>query len=101
MEGNNIVSQGIEQLGVRTFNQSEMAFSILGLLAPEIIAASQRHPLWADMTGGMLFIENMKATISEIRSQITEQAEITKAIKTDFQLDEALLVNSQGRPIKV
>jgi 3-oxoacyl-ACP reductase-like protein len=30
MEGNNMVAQGVEQLGMRTFSQSEMAYTILG-----------------------------------------------------------------------
>jgi 3-oxoacyl-ACP reductase-like protein len=34
MEGNNMVAQGVEQLGMRTFSQSEMAYTILGNALP-------------------------------------------------------------------
>ena len=45
MSGNNIVAEGVEAYGVRTFSQQEMAFNLLGLMAPTIVDLCQSEPV--------------------------------------------------------
>lgn len=45
MAGNNLVAEGIEKLGARTFSTHEMAFSLVGLLHPLLIAKSLHEPI--------------------------------------------------------
>ena len=53
MNANNIIAEGIEKMGVRTFSQKEMAFNLLGLLIPEVVNLCQRSPVMADWNGGL------------------------------------------------
>lgn len=49
----NMVAQGLETYGARTFSAKEMAFNILGLAHPLLFSATQVEPIWADLNGGM------------------------------------------------
>ena len=60
MSANNIVAEGLEKLGVRTFSTQEMAFNLLGLMHPAIARLAQYSPVWADLNGGLDKIANVK-----------------------------------------
>jgi 3-oxoacyl-ACP reductase-like protein/malonyl CoA-acyl carrier protein transacylase/acyl dehydratase len=47
MNATNIVAEGIEKHGVRTFSAKEMAFNILGLMHPTLAGITSVEPLWA------------------------------------------------------
>jgi len=80
MGGNNIVAQGIEKYGVRTFSQQEMAFNLLGLMAPAIVKLCQQEPVFADLNGGLQFLPDSKGIMTKLRKEITETSETRKAV---------------------
>jgi fatty acid synthase subunit alpha len=80
MAGNNIVAEGIEKYGVRTFSQQEMAFNLLGLMAPPIVNLCQIEPVWADLNGGFQYIPNLKDLMTDLRKEYMATSEIRKAV---------------------
>ncbi|KAI1513834.1 fatty acid synthase [Pyrenophora tritici-repentis] len=80
MGANNIVAEGIEKYGVRTFSQQEMAFNLLGLMAPAIVNLCQVEPVWADLNGGFQYIPNLKDLMTDLRKELTETSDIRKAV---------------------
>ncbi|KAJ2001606.1 fatty acid synthase alpha subunit Lsd1, partial [Coemansia thaxteri] len=87
MNVNNIVAEGVEKLGVRTFSTKEMAFNILGLMHPTISALAQSEPVWADLNGGFQFIPDLKEATTRLRASIRESSEIKRAVAADSSLD--------------
>jgi fatty acid synthase subunit alpha len=94
MAGNNIVAEGIERYGVRTFSQEEMAFNILGLIAQPIVNLCQSEPVWADLNGGFQYIPNLKELTTRLRKEYTETAEIRKAVVQETSI-ESKIVNGE------
>ncbi|KAJ5056902.1 hypothetical protein J3E74DRAFT_467806 [Bipolaris maydis] len=80
MGANNIVAEGIEKYGVRTFSQQEMAFNLLGLMAPPIVNLCQVEPVWADLNGGFQYIPNLKDLMTDLRKELTETSDIRRAV---------------------
>ncbi|KAF2204996.1 hypothetical protein GQ43DRAFT_477755 [Delitschia confertaspora ATCC 74209] len=80
MAGNNIVAEGIEKYGVRTFSQQEMAFNLLGLMAPQVVNLCQVEPVWADLNGGFQYIPNLKDLMTDLRKEYTETSEVRRAV---------------------
>nr|CCA25392.1 FAS2_PENPA Fatty acid synthase subunit alpha putati [Albugo laibachii Nc14]CCA25465.1 fatty acid synthase alphasubunit putative [Albugo laibachii Nc14] len=80
MSGNNVVAEGVEKLGVRTFSTVEMGFNLSALLHPLIAEAASESPLWVDLTGGMAQIQNLKDVVDDIRSSIMKQSKLNAAI---------------------
>src|SRR5690606_30813301 len=72
MGGNNTIAEGLEKYGVRTFSQQEMAFNIIGLMAPAIVNLCQIEPVFADLNGGLQFIPNLKEVSSQLRQGLKE-----------------------------
>ncbi|KAF2097561.1 fatty acid synthase-like protein [Rhizodiscina lignyota] len=91
MAGNNIVAEGIERYGVRTFSQQEMAFNLLGLMAPPIVNLCQNEPVWADLNGGFQYLPNLKDLTSQLRKEFTETAEIRKAVVKETSLENQIV----------
>ncbi|RHZ19227.1 hypothetical protein DYB37_003435 [Aphanomyces astaci] len=87
MAGNNIVSAGIEQLGVRTFSQIEMAFNLTSILHPRMVAAAAKAPLWIDLGGGMAQLHDLKVQTDRIRAAITDESKIRRASVDDRKKD--------------
>ncbi|KAL5115075.1 beta subunit of fatty acid synthetase [Pleosporales sp. CAS-2024a] len=80
MSANNIVAEGIEKYGVRTFSQQEMAFNILGLMAPPIVNLCQIEPVWADLNGGFQYIPNLKDLMGDLRKELMETSDVRRAV---------------------
>ncbi|GAM42217.1 fatty acid synthase alpha subunit [Talaromyces pinophilus] len=80
MSANNMVAEGVEKLGVRTFSQQEMAFNLLGLMAPAIVNLCQTEPVFADLNGGLQFIPDLKDLMSKLRSEIMETSAVRQAV---------------------
>jgi len=80
MGANNLVAEGCERYGVRTFSQQEMAFNLLGLMSPSIVNLCQVEPVWADLNGGFQYLPNLKDLMSNLRKEITETSELRKAV---------------------
>ena len=67
MSANNIVAEGIEKLGARTFSQTETAFNIIGLLHPKIVQLSLEEPVIADLNGGLQFVKDLNTIVYDLR----------------------------------
>ena len=91
MSANNIIAEGIEKLGVRTFSQKEMAFNILGLLTPEIVQLCQEEPVMADLNGGLQFIDNLKDFTSKLRTDLLETADIRRAVSIESAIEQKVV----------
>ncbi|TPX18964.1 uncharacterized protein E0L32_011357 [Thyridium curvatum] len=96
MSSNDIVAEGIEEFGVRTFSQEEMAAHILGLMSPTMVSVCQEEPIIADLMGGMDRVEEFGATVSKIRAELMATSEIRRAIHQDKELD-LQVANSRPR----
>ena len=91
MSANNIVAEGIEKYGVRTFSQQEMAFNLLGLMAPQIANLCQLEPVWADLNGGFQYIPNLKDLMTELRKDFNETSEIRKAVVKETAIENKVV----------
>lgn len=91
MSGNNIIAEGIEAFGVRTFSQQEMAFNILGLMAPTVVDLCQSEPVFADLNGGFQFIPNLNETMTKLRKDIMETSEIRKAVSKETAIENTIV----------
>lgn len=91
MGGNNIVAQGVEKFGVRTFSQQEMAFNLLGLMSPSIANLCQEEPVFADLNGGLQFLDNLKDLMTKLRKDITETSEIRKAVTRETAVENKIV----------
>lgn len=87
MSANNIIAEGIEKAGVRTFSQKEMAFNLLGLLIPEVVGLCQKSPVMADLNGGLQYLTDLKNFTAKLRSELTETSEIRKAVSIETALE--------------
>ncbi|KAI8145418.1 fatty acid synthase [Fennellomyces sp. T-0311] len=87
MSANNMVAEGLEKLGVRTFSATEMSFNILGLMHPSIVELCQVEPVWADLNGGLHFVPELQKITGQLRVQIRETAEVRKAVDAENALD--------------
>lgn len=91
MAGNNIVAEGVEAYGVRTFSQQEMAFNLLGLMAPSIVDLCQSEPVFADLNGGLQFIPNLNATMMRLRKEIMETSEVRRAVTKETAIENTIV----------
>ncbi|KAI7904710.1 fatty acid synthase [Cokeromyces recurvatus] len=96
MNANNMVAEGVEALGVRTFSTVEMSFNILGLMHPDIVELCQNEPVWADLNGGLQFITNLNEVSAKLRKEIRETAEIRKAIDAENALDFKIVFGEEA-----
>ncbi|KAF2267871.1 hypothetical protein CC78DRAFT_510962 [Lojkania enalia] len=91
MAGNNVVAEGIEKYGVRTFSQQEMAFNLLGLMAPPIVNLCQVEPVWADLNGGFQYIPNLKDLMTDLRKEFMETSEVRKAVIKENAIENKIV----------
>ncbi|KAF7856304.1 hypothetical protein EAF04_009832 [Stromatinia cepivora] len=91
MSGNNIVAEGVEAYGVRTFSQQEMAFNLLGLMAPNIVDLCQSEPVFADLNGGLQFIPNLKDLMTKLRKDIMETSEVRQAVTKETAIENKIV----------
>lgn len=87
MSGNNLVAEGVEKYGVRTFSQQEMAFNLLGLMSPAIVNLCQIEPVFADLNGGLQFLPDLKDLMATLRKELTEDSEVRKAVSKEAALE--------------
>eukprot|EP01135_Chromosphaera_perkinsii_P010233 Nk52_evm6s2062 gene=Nk52_evmTU6s2062 len=95
MSSNDLVAEGVERLGVRTFSTREMAFNIICLMHQTMANLSQTEPLWADLTGGMNAICDLKAVTSSLRSEILHDSEVKAAVQKEKLVDVEVI---SGKP---
>lgn len=91
MSGNNVVAEGVEKLGVRTFSQQEMAFNLLGLMSASIVDLCQVEPVFADLNGGLQFIPKLKDLMTNLRKDILSTSEIRKAVTKETAIENKIV----------
>ncbi|KAF7591025.1 hypothetical protein BBP40_002043 [Aspergillus hancockii] len=91
MRSSNTVAQEVEKLGVVTFTQAEMAFNILALMRPEITTLAEEGPVYADLTGGLGSMWNIKGRISASRERLAEEVQMRKALAEEDANHRAVL----------
>ncbi|RJE24442.1 fatty acid synthase [Aspergillus sclerotialis] len=91
MSGNNMVAEGVEKLGVRTFSQQEMAFNLLGLMAPAIVNLCQLDPVWADLNGGLQFIPDLKDLMTKLRTDIMATSDVRQAVIKETAIENKIV----------
>ena len=90
MNTNDTIAEGIEKLGVRTFSQKEMAFNILALMTPAITELCETEPVYADLTGSLNSISELKSVTMELRNEINECSERRKLLARE-QVRESVI----------
>lgn len=91
MSGNNVVAEGVERFGVRTFSQQEMAFNLLGLMSPNIVNLCQVEPVFADLNGGLQFIPDLNEMMTNLRRDIMETSEVRKAVTKETAIENKIV----------
>ncbi|KAI9845580.1 MAG: 3-oxoacyl-[acyl-carrier-protein] synthase [Sclerophora amabilis] len=91
MSGNNVVAEGVEKLGVRTFSQQEMAFNLLGLMSPTIVNLCQLEPVFADLNGGLQFIPNLKDLMGSLRKDLMDKSEVRRAVTKETAIENKII----------
>lgn len=99
MSGNNIVAEGVERYGVRTFSQQEMAFNLLGLMAPTIVNLCQIEPVFADLNGGLQFIPNLKDLMTQLRKDIIETSEVRRAVTSETAIENKIVNGDESEAL--
>jgi fatty acid synthase subunit alpha len=84
MNQNDLVAEGIEKAGMRTFSQEEMAYALVCLCVGAMYELCQEAPVYADLTGGMGQVSNLPEALGELRREMKEESDIQAAI---FQED--------------
>jgi len=91
MSANNLVTVDVEKYGARTFSSAEMSFACLGLLHPIMMQCASDKPIVADLNGAFDDIPNLNEFVQSIRSSISEQTSLLRAVARDRSLDEEIL----------
>ncbi|CZT04861.1 hypothetical protein WAI453_007628 [Rhynchosporium graminicola] len=91
MSGNNIVAEGVEAYGVRTFSQQEMAFNLLGLMSPAVVDLCQSEPVFADLNGGLQFIPDLQSLMMKLRKDIMETSEVRQAVTKETAIENKIV----------
>ena len=91
MSGNNVVAEGVEKYGVRTFSQQEMAFNLLGLMAPAIVNLCQIEPAFADLNGGLQFLPDLQNLMTKLRSEVMETSAVRQAVTKETALENKVV----------
>ncbi|KAK4228832.1 fatty acid synthase subunit alpha [Podospora fimiseda] len=91
MAGNNMVAEAVENFGVRTFSQQEMAFNLLGLMTPAVVDLCQNEPVFADLNGGLQFIPNLNEVMTKQRKTLTETSEIRRAVTKETSIENKIV----------
>lgn len=96
MSGNNMIAEGIEKLGVRTFSQTEMAFNLLGLMTPEVVRMCEDGPVMADLNGGFQFLENLREYCNDLRAEINNTSEVRRAVSIENGIEHKVVLGNQA-----
>ncbi|KMU90482.1 fatty acid synthase subunit alpha reductase [Coccidioides immitis H538.4] len=91
MNANDTIAEGVEKLGVRTFSQQEMAFNLLGLMAPAIVDLCQSNPVFADLNGGFQCIPDLNALMGKLRSEMIETSAVRQAVIKETALENKVV----------
>ena len=98
MRSSNFVAEEIEKLGVMTFTQAEMAFNILALMRPAITSLADEAPVYADLTGGLGSMWDIKDQVSSARAKLSDKLKLQNALAEENLRHQTVLhgVKHQG-----
>jgi fatty acid synthase subunit alpha, fungi type len=106
MESNDNTADAIEshEVGAVTFTTKEMAFNILSLMDSRVSALCEDGPVYADLTGGLNSIPNLKEIVSAARSDLLNESILLKALHDERAWQDEILNGGQlgqtgSRPI--
>ncbi|GMF15411.1 unnamed protein product [Phytophthora lilii] len=88
MSSNNVVAAGVEKMGMRTFGTTEMGFNLSALMHPTIVDRAAESPIFADLTGGMAQVSDLKDQVDAIRADIMKKAKPQASIHTALENDK-------------
>ncbi|KAI1146573.1 hypothetical protein F4825DRAFT_456355 [Nemania diffusa] len=94
MTDNDMISEAVETLGVRTYAANEMAANIMCLMAGSLNDVCQESPLLVDIGGGLGKVDDFKRKLSSIRKDLNDYADIRRALEEE-RLLEATCVNGK------
>ncbi|CAG8909361.1 unnamed protein product [Penicillium egyptiacum] len=100
MNQNDLVAEGIENAGIRTFSQEEMAYALVCLCVGAMYDLCQEAPVYADLTGGMAQVPNLPESLGQLRRELKERSEIQSALFQE-QTIEAEWSNTTGQAVPV
>ncbi|PYH43659.1 uncharacterized protein BP01DRAFT_300379 [Aspergillus saccharolyticus JOP 1030-1] len=80
MRSTNALAAEMEKLGVITFTQAEMALNILALLTPSVTTLAEEAPIYADLTGGLGSMWNVKEQIACCRKKLSNEHQLRNAL---------------------
>ncbi|KAG3005001.1 Fatty acid synthase subunit alpha [Phytophthora cactorum] len=83
MSSNNVVAAGVEKMGVRTFSTTEMGFNLSALMYPTMVDRAADAPIYADLSGGMAQVSDLKDQVDAIRAEIMKKAKLQASIHAD------------------
>ncbi|THC98396.1 hypothetical protein EYZ11_002115 [Aspergillus tanneri] len=96
MNQNDLVAEGIESAGMRTFSQEEMAYALTCLCVQTINEICQEGPIYADFTGRMAHVHGLPEKLQSLRQELKEQSEIQSALFTESALEQQCFANSDS-----
>ncbi|KKZ61082.1 fatty acid synthase subunit alpha [[Emmonsia] crescens] len=91
MNANDVIAEGVEKLGVRTFSQQEMAFNLLGLMAPAIVDLCQNQPVFADLNGGLQFLPDLNLLMKRLHGEVKETSTVRQAVTKETALENKVV----------
>ncbi|KAL4138997.1 hypothetical protein PRIC2_002497 [Phytophthora ramorum] len=91
MSANNVVAAGLETRGTRTFSTTEMGFNLSALMHPTIVDRAAESPIFADLTGGMARVSDLKDQVDAIRTDIRRKAKLQASIHAALESDKKML----------
>ncbi|SCU86343.1 LAME_0D05732g1_1 [Lachancea meyersii CBS 8951] len=86
-----VIAQGLERMGIRTFANKEMAFNMLGLLTYDVVFNSQDSPLIADLNGGLQTLPNLSSLVAKLKHDFQSREKIEEAVSNQHLSDKKLL----------
>ena len=80
MSQNNVVAPGVEGLGCRTFSPAETMFNLMGLFHPQMVTLAAEQPLWVDLTGNWVAVNDMNIAVKKLRHELQDQSSLAKSV---------------------
>ncbi|KAM5463513.1 putative fatty-acyl-CoA synthase system [Microsporum audouinii] len=88
MNQNDLVAEGIEAAGMRTFSQEEMAYALVCLCIPTINTICQEQPIYADLTGGMGRVKDLPGKLHSLRYQLNDRSDLQSALFAELKFEQ-------------
>ncbi|OJI84572.1 hypothetical protein ASPTUDRAFT_76110 [Aspergillus tubingensis CBS 134.48] len=96
MNQNDLIAEGIEAAGMRTFSQEEMAYALVCLCMQEMTELCQERPLYADLTGRMAEVQGLGEKLQTLRQELKEKSEIQAALLAESILEQQCSTDGQS-----